>query len=345
MFLPEDGGPDTDFLKAVAFGDVDRAARFLRNGQKAQSKSQHDCSAIHRAVMNCHQDSQLRMVQLLIDFGADVNERHMNKTPLHWAAKSGASAVARLLLTNGADPNIAGDFEITPLHVAAASGAGAITFAKLLLENGADPDIISVCGTPLLLAASSGASTVTRLLLENGADPNRTRGGDTPLQVSAYKNNAEVAQLLLKGGATVSSQCLCNRLRVMESHSIMLFRAKLHVWAKDTVQSDTGFKCVFLQGCSRTGTLLGSLQGNTDVLHLIGRFLDIQSHIVVNRLRQAVSSIESIEWENHDERGTLPVPNQPRSDQMWDIEGEPEPMSMRESEELSDSDDTDRSWA
>lgn len=343
MFLPEDGGPDTDFLKAVALGDVDRAARFLRNGQKAQSKSQHDCSAIHRAVMNCHQDSQLRMVQLLIDFGADVNERHMNKTPLHWAAKSGASAVARLLLTNGADPNIAGDFEITPLHVAAASGAGAITFAKLLLENGADPDIISVCGTPLLLAASSGASTVTRLLLENGADPNRTRGGDTPLQVSAYKNNAEVAQLLLKGGATVSSQCLCNRLRVMESHSIMLFRAKLHVWAKDTVQSDTGFKCVFLQGCSRTGTLLGSLQGNTDVLHLIGRFLDIQSHIVVNRLRQAVSSIESIEWENHDERGTLPVPNQPRSDQMSDIEGEPEPM--RESEELSDSDDTDRSWA
>ena len=227
MSLPGDGDPDTDFFKAVAVGDVDRAARFLRNGQKAQSKSPSDYSAINRAVMICHQDSQLRMVQLLIDFGANVNERHMTVTPLHSAAKLGASAVASLLLTNGADPDIASDFDTTPLHVAAASGAS--TVAKLLLKNGADPDTASVWGTPLLLAAESGVSTVTRLLLENGADPNRTAGGRTPLQVAAYHNNAEVAQLLLRGGATVSSQCLCNHLVAMESHSIMLFRAKLHV--------------------------------------------------------------------------------------------------------------------
>ena len=67
MSLPGDGDPDTDFFRAVAVGDVDRAARFLRNGQKVQSKSEFDYSAIHRAVMNCHQESQLRMVQLLID--------------------------------------------------------------------------------------------------------------------------------------------------------------------------------------------------------------------------------------------------------------------------------------
>ena len=69
MSLPGDGDPDTDFFRAVAVGDVDRAARFLRNGQKAQSKSPSHYSAILRAVMNCHQDSQLRMVQLLIDLG------------------------------------------------------------------------------------------------------------------------------------------------------------------------------------------------------------------------------------------------------------------------------------
>ena len=90
MSLPEDDDPDTDFFKAVAVGDVDRTPRSVRNGQKAESKSQH----------NCHQDSQLRMVQLLIDFGADVNGRHMTRTPLHSAAKSGVSAVDRLLLTN-----------------------------------------------------------------------------------------------------------------------------------------------------------------------------------------------------------------------------------------------------
>ena len=51
-----------------------------------------------------------------------------------------------------------------------------------------------------------------------------------------------------------------------------------------------------------------------------GRFLDIQSLLVVNRLRQAVNSMESIEWENHDERGT--VPTQPRREQTGERDDE-----------------------
>lgn len=346
MSLPGDGDPDTDFFRAVAVGDVDRAAHFLRNGQKAQSKSPSHFSAILRAVMNCHQDSQLRMVQLLIDFGANVNERHMETTPLHSAAKSGANAVARLLLENEADPDIAsGFFETTPLHVATASGASTVT--KLLFEYGADPDVASSAfGTPLVLAACSGLSTATRLLLENGADPNRTTaGGSRPLQVAACNNKAEVAHLLLRGGATVSSQCLCNRLGARGGHSIVSFRENLHVWAKDTVQSNTGFKCVFLPGCSRTGTSLGSLKDNSDVLRLIGRFLDIQSHLVINRLRQAVSSMESIEWENHDERETHRRWRRQHRRQHREQDSESNEEWMWESEDVSEGDDTDRSWA
>ena len=119
------------------------------------------------------------------------------------------------------------------------------------------------------------------------------------------------------------------------------FRENLRVWAKDTVQSNTGFKCVFLRGCSRTGTSLGSLKGNSDVLQLIGRFLDIQSHLVVDRLRQAVSLMESTEWENHDEREAVPAPTQPHGEQDSEME---EVWSLR-SEDATNGYDTDGSWA
>ena len=87
------------------------------------------------------------MVQLLIDIGANVNERHKTLlTPLYLAMRSRDDAVARLLLKYGADLDTTTEFG-APLHVAAMSGAGAV--AKLLLKNGADPDTASEFGTPL----------------------------------------------------------------------------------------------------------------------------------------------------------------------------------------------------
>ena len=68
----------------------------------------------------------------------------------------------------------------------------------------------------------------------------------------------------------------------------------MHIWAKNIVQLDTGFKCVFLLGCSRTGTLLGLLDGNIDVLRVIGRFLDIEGPTAVNRLRLVNTKILEI---------------------------------------------------
>lgn len=39
------------------------------------------------------------------------------------------------------------------------------------------------------------------------------------------------------------------------------------------------------------------------MLRMIGSFLDVTSTAVVDRSRQAVFLIESVEWENHDEQG------------------------------------------
>ena len=226
-----DHNKDSNLSHAVFQGDVDKAARILRNGWNVQTRSVNGHSVIHSAVRN----NQLSMVRLLIDFGVNVNEmlEHL----------------------------------MTPMHVAARFSCG----------------------------------TVTKLLLENGADPNTASEWGAPLVVAAHYNNIEVAQMLLKGGATVSTQCLCNHRHA--NHSIMLLRAKLHIWAKEFIQLNIGFKHIFLRRCSRTDTSLGSLYGNIDVLTMIGRCLNVASTAVVDRVRQAVFLMELVEWENCDEQG------------------------------------------
>ena len=161
--------------------------------------------------------------------------------------------------------------------------------------------------TPLHIAAKYSCEAVTKLLLEKGADPDAGSEWGTPLTVAVTENNISVALMLIKGGSMVTTQSLCQRRRA--EHSIMLLRAKLHILAKEFLQLNDGFKRVFLQGCSRTTTFLGSLDGYTDVLRIMSSFLGVSSTQVIDRVKHLVDLIESVDWENHDEQGFhLPYP-------------------------------------
>src|SRR5262249_36398956 len=100
-------------------------------------------------------------------------------TPLHHAAERGATAVARLLLDHGADPNARDAHGQTPLHGAAHDGpwkdGPAQDLVRLLLERGATVDVF--------LAASLGDVDRLRALLAD--DPGLVRAtdgeGSTPL--------------------------------------------------------------------------------------------------------------------------------------------------------------------
>ena len=135
----------------------------------------------------------LKIAQLLLDAGADVNAADWyGETPL-WAAVD----VRNLEL--GRDGNDRGVRD------------EAFALIERLLETGADPNartrefpherrfILVVVGsvswvdltgqTPFLRAAAAGDVEVMRLLLEHGADPNiATDAGTTPLMVAAGVN-------------------------------------------------------------------------------------------------------------------------------------------------------------
>ena len=200
--------------------------------------------------------------------GSHVNARSINgHSVIHCAVMNNDLRMVRLLTTHGVDVNLVLEHLKTPLHIAAKYSCEAVT--KLLLEHGADPDAGSEWGTPLTVAVT--------------------------------ENNISVALMLIRGGSTVTTQSLCQRRRA--KNSTMLLRAKLHILAKEFLQLNDGFKRVFLQGCSRTTTFLGSFYGCTDVLRIISSFLGVSSAQVVDRVRHLVDLVESVDWENHDEQG------------------------------------------
>jgi ankyrin repeat protein len=120
-------------------------------------------------------------------------------TPLMYAALYGDARSVRLLLENGADPNVKNDVGATALMWAVED----LEKTRLLIEHGADPNSHSDDGsTPLIIAANwFGSSPILKLLIDHGADPS----AQSPLRVSALDQAAQVGddaaiRLLLERG-------------------------------------------------------------------------------------------------------------------------------------------------
>ena len=169
------------------------------------------------------QEDGVRVAQLLLERGADVNaRRNDHQTPLHVASYFGFVEIVRLLLDRCADPeaNAESDMGEKPLHKVSygkyRSQENGVRVAQLLLERGADVNTRRNDGwTPLNVASYFGIVEIVRLLLDHGADPEANAEGDMgekPLhKVSCGKSRSQedgvrVAQLLLECGADVNSR-------------------------------------------------------------------------------------------------------------------------------------------
>lgn len=178
----------------------------------------------------------LAVVQLLIDKGADVNNKYC---PLMTACRYNqgpqALAIVRLLVEKGADVNFRNFAGYTPLMYACEYNKGfqAIAIVQFLVYQGADVNACNNCYvTPLVSACQNEGPQVlaiVQFLIEKGADVNlrNDRFHCNPLPFACQNEGPEaftIVKLLIEQGADINSHLLgdaCGRNKSQQALAIV----------------------------------------------------------------------------------------------------------------------------
>ncbi|OPB41991.1 hypothetical protein A0O28_0031080 [Trichoderma guizhouense] len=187
----------------------------LKTGVDVNAQGGPYASALQTA---CHYGNS-DLVPLLLTWGADVHAQDgAFTTALHAACftrpkegKDGDVKMVQLLLDHGADANATAKNKLFGTAFQAACAAGNIKLVRLLLDRGADVNLQGGgYGSALQSACHWGHTEVVRFLLDNGIDVNapvRKIGGRTGTALltacSFWRNDDAMVHLLLDYGAHI----------------------------------------------------------------------------------------------------------------------------------------------
>lgn len=202
------GGSGLPLTAAILSGSAEAVDLLLSKGADVNADPGVEMTPLHAA---CGRVDPV-MVARMLEEGADVNRRHVQgggtslglaAHGLHYPEK--ARAVAKLLLAEGADPNLSDDAGRTALHWSMIGPA--VEMPRLLIDEGAEVDRIDRFGfTPYGYAAALGNEEMMTLLRESGA---RTEGvgfgDDYPLHRASVRWDTGEVRRLLEEGADATS--------------------------------------------------------------------------------------------------------------------------------------------
>ena len=262
----------TPLHTASYLGNVEIARLLLDHGADPEANAEGDMGEkpLHKVSVGDYrsQEDGVRVAQLLLERGADVNtRRHDHQTPLHVASYFGNVEIVRLLLDHGADSeaNAEGDYGSKPLHSLSCGKfkyqEDGVRVVELLLDRGADVNTRrDDHWTPLHLATICGKFDIAQLLIDRGAEVNAVDNfGKTPLhEVSRNKyepqeDGVRIAQLLLDHGADVNAKSsagdtpltLASRSENIELAELLKHSANLNVERQGAISNQVSVVTTF----------------------------------------------------------------------------------------------------
>jgi ankyrin repeat protein len=200
--------PEVPPLHRAVLSDFGHIAEWLIT---SRSQDPNEFNARKTPLYHASGRGSLKVAQLLIKHGADVNAQHsFGWRPLHFASNNGHLEILRLLVGSGAEVNSRDNDDWTPLLLASVEGH--LEVVRFLLENGADPNVRCWDGTPLLWALERDHLEVAQLLLTYGADINTPdMHGETLLHWASKSGHQTVARQLLESGANIHARHRASR--------------------------------------------------------------------------------------------------------------------------------------
>jgi ankyrin repeat protein len=209
---------DATLLCAARSGQVDLALAALDRGGDPNAAPGCDQRDQRSALIVAVTLPDLRLLRGLIAKGVDVNRSNGTLTPLIAATRDsyeGRPDAVMTLLSNGADPRMAGADGNTALHHAARCAEPIV--AALLLDAGADIDAVNHEGaTPLGVACASARWSVAEFLLDRGAKNEVPRAQPALLFAAGIgEDDARGIKAILKHRANANARGAMERTALM----------------------------------------------------------------------------------------------------------------------------------
>lgn len=146
-----------------------------------------------------------------LDKGADIDSLDdvRRETAIHTSVATKNKGLVQLLLSQGANPNVISEQNITPLIIAANIGDRALPIVELLLAGRADPlqtpKVGPYAGSDVLcVAASKGANGILRHLLSFVPVPRVLANGATLMHMAAIGGDEETIARVIVSGLSVN---------------------------------------------------------------------------------------------------------------------------------------------